>query len=242
MSGQQQEVIIALKKLLKAKGIVYQDLAHELGLSLASIKRLFSQEDLTLSRLDQICTFAGMQMSDVFKLVESSKQENSRELTDEQENRLTQHPQRLAYLELLLSGMKPKQIEKEFKLSEAQTHKILSDLDKWELIDWLPGNKIRLKISEMIKLKRQGPLRKLLQEKGVKSFLEADFSGDLQYQEFMTMKVSESTLRKLSTQFKALLLEAAKDGVVEAEVGLPVKSVGAFVAIRPWRIVDVFGL
>src|SRR5690554_7626556 len=58
--SQSVEFMNALKKLLKLKGIVYQDLAEGLELSLPSIKRLFSTGDISLNRLDKICEIAGI--------------------------------------------------------------------------------------------------------------------------------------------------------------------------------------
>jgi len=48
-------LFINLKNELKAKGLTYKDVADELDLTEASVKRLFSTEDISLRRLDSIC-------------------------------------------------------------------------------------------------------------------------------------------------------------------------------------------
>ena len=53
--AQKFALVGALKQALKENGFTYDDVAQELGLSLGSVKRLFSKHDLSLDRLAQIC-------------------------------------------------------------------------------------------------------------------------------------------------------------------------------------------
>lgn len=236
------EVMGALKKLMKVKGVLYKDLAEYLGLSLPSVKRMFSQEDLTLSRFNHICQFLEVDMSEVFKLAEAHKEALLGKLTLEQEEHLAKKPQRLSYLELLMEGMKPSQIEKEFRLGPQNTTKILSDLDKWGLVKWLPGNKVQLLTTNSIQLLPHGPLRKILQERGVKSFLDATFDGTNEIQDFVTMKISEQTLQRFNSQLKKLIRDTVKESHIETQSPLKTISIGVFTAVRPWRLVEMFGL
>lgn len=240
--SEQQQVMEALKKLMKVKGILYKDLAEHLGLSLPSVKRMFSQEDLTLSRFNQICLFLEVDMSEVFKFAEAHKEALLGKLTLEQEEWLSKKPQRLSYLELLMEGMKPSQIEKEFGLDAQSTTKILSDLDKWGLIKWLPGNKVQLLVTNSIQILPHGPLRKILQDKGVKSFLDSTFDGPGENQDLVTMKISEQTLQRFSSQLKKLLRDTIKESHIENQSSLKTIPIGVFTAVRPWRLVEMFGL
>ena len=51
-----------LKRELKAKGLTYKDVADHLELTESSVKRLFSQEDLSIQRLDSICEMLGIDL------------------------------------------------------------------------------------------------------------------------------------------------------------------------------------
>ena len=51
--AQTTALINTLKRTLKAHGKTYVDVGHALGLSEASVKRLFSREDFSLERLDE---------------------------------------------------------------------------------------------------------------------------------------------------------------------------------------------
>ena len=54
-----------LKRQLKARGVTYAQVARHLKLSEASVKRMFSQKEFTLSRIDAICEVAGIEFSDL---------------------------------------------------------------------------------------------------------------------------------------------------------------------------------
>ena len=64
-------LIEVLKRELKSRDITYADVARHLDLSEASIKRMFSAKDFMLSRLDDICEFAGVEFTDLARAVEA---------------------------------------------------------------------------------------------------------------------------------------------------------------------------
>src|SRR5204862_7975959 len=54
-----------LKRELRARNITYAAVAKRLAMSEASVKRMFSQKEFTLSRIDAICEVAGIEFSDL---------------------------------------------------------------------------------------------------------------------------------------------------------------------------------
>ena len=67
--SQTRELIKTLKMALKAQGKTYADVAVELGLTEASVKRLFSQQSFSLSRLDQVCHMLDIEITDLVQLM-----------------------------------------------------------------------------------------------------------------------------------------------------------------------------
>ena len=53
-------LVDTLKRILKGRGITYATVAAGLGLSEASVKRMFSRRDFTLQRLEDVCRIAGV--------------------------------------------------------------------------------------------------------------------------------------------------------------------------------------
>jgi DNA-binding Xre family transcriptional regulator len=56
-----------LRAEMRAAGITYKMLADRIAMSESSVKRMFGQKDMTLSRLAQICKAAGVAMEDVLR-------------------------------------------------------------------------------------------------------------------------------------------------------------------------------
>src|SRR5690554_7972479 len=65
--AQTSAIVSELKRQLRAHGLTYQDVAQALELSEASVKRLFSDRQFSLKRLDQICGLMGMEITDLVR-------------------------------------------------------------------------------------------------------------------------------------------------------------------------------
>jgi transcriptional regulator with XRE-family HTH domain len=72
--AQSKLLIDTLKKELKAQKKTYRDVAKVLGLSEASVKRLFAERTFVLERLDQICEFLGLEITDLARKAEEATQ------------------------------------------------------------------------------------------------------------------------------------------------------------------------
>jgi DNA-binding Xre family transcriptional regulator len=61
--SQTNNLLLALKKQLRAQGKTYADVAQLLDLSEASVKRLFASQSFTLQRLEQLCDWLQIEFS-----------------------------------------------------------------------------------------------------------------------------------------------------------------------------------
>ena len=59
------DLLDALKGLLRERGLTYADAAQALGLSEASVKRLFSQRTFALERVEALCELAGADIAEL---------------------------------------------------------------------------------------------------------------------------------------------------------------------------------
>src|ERR1700755_912379 len=62
-------LVDVLKRELRTRGVTYADLARQLRLSEASVKRMFSRRDFTLKRLDDICKHAQIEFAELARQV-----------------------------------------------------------------------------------------------------------------------------------------------------------------------------
>ena len=66
-------LIEVVRKSLRERGLTYALVAKGLGLSESSVKRVFSQENLSLDRLDQICALMDLEIADLFDLTRAAE-------------------------------------------------------------------------------------------------------------------------------------------------------------------------
>ena len=70
MSRQTTQLIETLKQHLRSQGVTYKDLAKHLSMSEANVKRMFSQNKLSLERLETICNLLHM---DILQLAQNAQ-------------------------------------------------------------------------------------------------------------------------------------------------------------------------
>ncbi|MBT4862302.1 MAG: helix-turn-helix transcriptional regulator, partial [Gammaproteobacteria bacterium] len=70
---QTRALIKTLKQALKESSYTYADVAKQLDMSEANVKRLFATQRFTLQRLEQICKLVQMELSDLFELYNASR-------------------------------------------------------------------------------------------------------------------------------------------------------------------------
>jgi len=67
--SQTEQVIPCLKKALKMNGLTYAQVALNLNLSEASVKRIFAEKSLSVQRMMQICEMTDMRLPDLAQLM-----------------------------------------------------------------------------------------------------------------------------------------------------------------------------
>ena len=78
-------IVQVLKRSLKTKGLTYKDIAKRVGLSEASVKRVFSAKTFTLQRLESVCAAIGMSMAELVRLASETHDSAPGSLSLEQE-------------------------------------------------------------------------------------------------------------------------------------------------------------
>ena len=175
--AQTSELIKTLKKALKAHGKTYADVSRQLGLSEASVKRLFSQENLSLERLDRICHMLAMGISDLVQLM-TEQQHNLQQLTVEQEQEITDDVTLLVVAICALNKWTIGDIVAFYDITEGECFLKLARLDRLKLIDLLPNNRIKVRVAPNFSWRENGPIQAFFQEKLGQEFLTGRFSRD----------------------------------------------------------------
>ena len=175
--AQTSELIKTLKQALKAHGKTYADVSRALGLSEASVKRLFSQENFSLERLDRICHLLDIEISDLVQLM-NEKQHELLQLSVEQEQEVTNDTTLLLVAICVLNKWTLKDIVAFYDISEGECFLKLAQLDRLKLIDLLPNNRIKVRVAPNFNWRDNGPIQAFFQEKLGQDFLRGRFSRD----------------------------------------------------------------
>jgi DNA-binding Xre family transcriptional regulator len=229
------QIVAVLKRSLKARGTTYRDLARAVGLSEASIKRIFAEETFSLARLEQICTALGLSIAEVARMAAQQATSGGQQLTLDQEQVLASDWHLLACFHLLLNGRQAADIGRELHLPERQLRGLLVKLDAAKLIELQPKLKVRLRTPNVIAWRSDGPVRRLYEHQVKTEFLQAEFTGRNELINFVSAELSEASAKILRRKAELLARDFAELATLDA--GLPDKekrSIGLLLALRPW--------
>lgn len=150
-------LLTVLKQQLKQKGFTYKKLAAELGLTESAIKQMFGSDNMSLKRMDAICELLKLDISDLVLL--SEDQEKKIELlTKEQEAILIGDEKLLLVAYCVVNHWTFSEIITRYELSETECIKQLAKLDKMNLIELQPGNRIKALIAPNFAWQPNGPI------------------------------------------------------------------------------------
>ncbi len=229
------QIIDVLKRHLKSRGLTYRDLAKQVGLSEASIKRVFAEETFTLQRLEKICGAIGMTVGELVKTAANATEARSQYLSLEQEELLASDAKLLACFYLLLNGHTSGEIIERMDLNERTVRALLVKLEAVRLIELLAKLKTRLRVGPVVTWRTDGPVHRLYESQVKSEFLQSEFQGVREALHFRTAELSEASAQILLRKLNQLAQEFGDYAALD--VGLPAsekRSVALLLAVRPW--------
>lgn len=229
-------LITSLKRCLKQKQLTYRDVAKHLDLSEASVKRLFSQGDISLERLEHILTLMDMRLVDLFELLQEQGSYIS-ELTPDQEKSLLAQPKLLLIFFLMLNGWPHTEIYKNFDIEQLEMTQLLAKLDKLKLIELLPNNKVKLLTASNFSWRKNGPVQKFFEEHVLSDYFKDTFSTPDAKLIFLGGMLSEASLVKIKILFDEIAVKI--NAMLRDDIKLPIGTrfgIGTVFALRRWEL------
>lgn len=231
--SQVKQLIKTLKSAIRQHRKTYADIAVALGLSEVSVKRLFSKQDLSLSRLEQICHAIGMTLSELMEMAERASPPIS-QLTAEQEQELAADTRLLLVTYLALNRWQFDEITETYQFEPHELVQLLAKLERLNILQLLPLNRIRLLTSRNFSWRKNGPIQKIYTEQIQRDFFRSTFEAQHETLMFMGGALSERSVQQLHKRIQDLVQEF--DVLAEQDQKLPhhtKKSTGAVFAVRP---------
>ena len=227
-------LIVELKRALKENGQTYADVAVALGLSLASVKRLFSSGSFSLGRVEQICRLVELSLAELATRAEE-RTASRQKLTLAQEREIVADPRLFLVTWLLLNRTPFDRIVAEFTLTEREVLRYCIRLDRLRVIDLLPGNRVKLLVDRHFNWRSDGPVQAYLFDRLLQEFLSARFAGPTDEFYFHGGSVTDSTLSHLRKAIRAAAAECVD--IIERDRRALAKRIGVgfALALRPWN-------
>ncbi|MCL2830795.1 MAG: helix-turn-helix transcriptional regulator [Betaproteobacteria bacterium] len=232
-----RRLLALLKRELKTRGMTYRDVAAALGLSEASVKRLFTNGRFTLERLAKLGELLDLSLAELMQET-GSTEPLLRRLSQAQEHELVADNKLLLVAVCTLNHWKPADIVAAYDLDEVECLKKLLRLDKLRLIDLLPGERVRLRVARDFDWLPGGPIQQFFHAEGLGDFLGHPFSaGDEATFVFIHGMLTPAAASQIRTQLQRL--RQSFSALHEEGLGVPLEQrsgMGLLVAMRSWEL------
>ncbi|MFZ5567056.1 MAG: helix-turn-helix domain-containing protein [Pseudomonadota bacterium] len=229
------DLVLALKKELKAAHMTYADLAQKLDMAESSVKRMLAKGDMALSRIDAICRALKLDFAELARRV-ADAQPLLAELTQAQEKAVVADKKLLLVAICVLSQWTLEQITAAYRLTEAEGVKYLAQLDRLGIIELRPLNRYRLKLAKTFRWRPHGPVMDFFREHALLDYYSGGFDG---HGEGLLL-VHGSIARSLAPSFVERLQRVAQDFAQQHQTDqkLPEKEREGYtlvLAMRSWE-------
>jgi hypothetical protein len=227
-------LVDSLKRELRARNITYAAVARRLGMSEASVKRMFAQRQFTLARLDAICDLAGMEFSDLARALGAQDAVIS-QLTIEQEKEFVADPKLMAVALLTLNHWGFEEIVAHYDIAPAECIRLLARLDRLKFIELLPNNRIRLLVSRAFAWIPDGPIQRLFKEQVQADFFRSRFDGGNELLVLANGALSRASASALLARLRRTAAEFSEMRSDDAALPASDRSpITLLLAARPW--------
>ena len=233
--AQTKLIISTLKKTLKSHGKTYADVAKHLDLSEASVKRMFAQQSFSLSRLDAICQMMNMEITELIQQITDGNARQINELSDEQEKQLVSDIELLLVTISVINRLTLTDILATYTLTETQCIRHLATLDRLNIIELLPNNKIKIKVSPNFKWRKNGHIQRFFRDNIESEFFDSRFGLPQEKLIVLNGMLAQESNAILQRKFERLAREF--DEMANEDSGLPLgERLGytAVLAVRDW--------
>jgi len=226
----------ALKRTLKQRRLNYGDVAKELGLSQASVKRLFSRGGFTLERFEQVCALAGTTLGGLARETVRGNDVVS-QLTPEQDRVIMSDLKLLLVTVCVLNHLTLDEIVRAYQITKAEGINLLLRLEKLGFLELLPENRVRLLVTHTFSWLPNGPIQQYFKARAQNEFFRARFDGEHEIMLLVNGLLSDGTQATLMSKLKRLANEFGELHEDEKHLALGARRPATLLlAMRPWEL------
>ena len=228
-------LLLTLKRLLKFNGFNYRKIATSLAISEPTVKRLFSNGNVSLDRLTQLAELIDMTLLELMQEVAADAPQLSR-LTVQQESELVSDTMLLLVAICILNHWTLQDIVATYRITESECLQRLLQLDRLRLIDVLPGNRVRLNVTRDFDWLPQGPIRQRFRALSLSDFVSGRFTADDETFVFVHGMLSPAAILQFQTKLRRLRQDFSE--LHQESLTVPLsrrRGTGLLLAMREWE-------
>lgn len=234
---QTHALVDALKRLLKSRAVTYAELARRIGVSEASVKRMFSQKQFTLQRLDQVLVAIGSDFAQLVASVQSAQATPTliTALSYAQEKEIIEDTRLFIVAVSALNLLPLEQIVAIYDISEAQAVQCLLRLDRIGFLELLPNNRVKLLVARTFAWIPNGPIHSYFKREAYDDYLNAQFDGESELLRLVNVMLSKKSTAALLERLQQVAVEFSQQHQEDAR--LPAserRAISFMLAARPW--------
>jgi hypothetical protein len=228
------QLIDALKRQLKARGVTYADLAVKLGISEASVKRSFALRHFSLERLEQVLSVIGMDFMELAQAATDAPHLIT-QLTRAQEEEIIGDKRLLVVAVSALNLLPLEQIVATYRLTEAEALAYLLRLDRIGFLILRPNNKYRLLVARTFSWIPNGPIQAYFRAEAYGDYLDSRFDGQKELLQLVSVMLSPSSTQALLDRLRQVADEFSQQHQDDARLPYDQRhSLTFLLAARPW--------
>lgn len=229
-----ETLVKALKRELRMRGVTYRELATRIGLSEASVKRMFSQRSIDIRRLDAILEAIGAEPHAMLAALAEPDHLLER-MSWEQEAEIVGDPRLFTVAVCTLSLLSFEQIISIYRIGDVECVRHLLRLEKLGFLELHPNNRYRLKVSRTFRWLPDGPILRYFRSQAT-DFLAHDFSGPGDTVGVLNVRISNEARLSLKSRLLAVMGEYSEQHVADTRLPLAKRHpVSILVGVRSWE-------
>lgn len=223
----------SLRAHLKARNLTYKLLADGIGVSEPTIKRIFSSNDCSIERLDEICLFLHLELSDLVKST-PKKRKLIEQLSRKQEVELAENKKLLMIAICVMGLWSFDDMLCHLTISETECIVLLQHLDKIGFIEMQMNNQYRLLVAKDFTWIVDGPIMRLV--RGVSDdFFNHRFEAPGEVLKIINVRVSPKGRELLKARLEQIAQEYADQVVIDSHLPLNDRQpLSICIAVRSW--------
>lgn len=196
-------IIDSLKRQLKLRGITYKGLAERLDLSESAVKHMFSTGNFSLRRLDDVCAVLEFDIGDLVN-ISQSQEPKIEQLSDENEREIVADTRLLLVAYCLINYWTFDEIIERYDISPEAGIKYLRRLDRMNVIELQPGDRVRLLVANNFSWRKNGAIEEFFRSHVQSEFFSHHFQDDSSIRIVKNGMLTRKSQKQLIEKLKAM--------------------------------------